>query len=119
MKSLSRNFYDSRNRSNSRIHDFLHNTPLILGQPPFHNYARNQFLHIVAVINISTTAEPHHVQDEINFKNNEEFLDPIILPPEVIVIVFFVDPTPKVTMFWKQHFFGSPPTRPRSSYTSA
>ena len=70
------------------------------------DYFQSQVYEILFVLDIvtvtvkSTATKLNHVQDILNFVNEEEILElPILLPPEIIVTVLSLDPIPKIDNF--------------------
>ena len=77
-----------------------HNDSLVLDHFQVQVYEILFVLNIVTVTVKSTATKLHHVEDILNFVNEEEILElPILLPPEIIVTVLSLDPIPKFDNF--------------------
>ena len=101
--------------------EFHHIDPLVLDHFAFHAHEIIFDLDFVIILENSPLTEKHHVQDLLNFKNNEETLDlPFILPPETIVCVLFLDPFHRNWQYSRNNISTYGPLwRARSGFTSA
>ena len=77
--------------------NFLYIGPFLSIHLQFHDHVKNLVLDIIIIIRTSILVDLHDAQDTLNFLQNEESLDPLIIPlSEKIVLDHFLDVLPEI-----------------------